>query len=48
MRVKRIWTIRLAALFLGAAFIALGIYRGEVTAVLRKAVVICMECIGLG
>ena len=32
----------------GAAFIALGVYRGEVGIVLQKAVNICLECIGLG
>lgn len=29
-------------------FIAVGIWRGEVETVLRKAINICMECIGLG
>ncbi|MGI5883403.1 MAG: CD1871A family CXXC motif-containing protein [Candidatus Spyradocola sp.] len=37
-----------AFLLAGAAFVALGIWRGEADAVLRKAVTICMECIGLG
>lgn len=37
-----------ALLLTGAAFIVLGIYRGEAETVLRKAVYICMECIGLG
>jgi len=27
---------------------AFGIYRGEVDTVLKKAINICMECIGLG
>jgi len=31
-----------------AACMAFGIYRGEVDTVLKKAINICMECIGLG
>ena len=33
---------------LGVVFLALGIWRGEMEVVFRKAVNICMECIGLG
>lgn len=33
---------------LGAVFVAVGVTRGEAAVVLQKAVVICMECIGLG
>ena len=40
--------IAIAVLLLGAAFVALGIWRAEVETVFRKAVNICMECIGLG
>ena len=40
--------IALAVLLVGAAFVAVGIWRGEVETVFRKAVNICMECIGLG
>ncbi len=32
----------------GAAFLAIGVWRGEVETIFRKAVNICMECIGLG
>lgn len=31
-----------------AVFLAIGVWRGEAEIVLRKAVNICMECIGLG
>ena len=33
---------------LGLLFTAIGVWRGEVEVVLRKAIFICMECIGLG
>ncbi|MGI6010207.1 MAG: CD1871A family CXXC motif-containing protein [Ruminococcus sp.] len=32
----------------GALFLIIGVSRGETEIVLRKAVNICMECIGLG
>lgn len=31
-----------------AGFILYGIHRGEVAVVLKKAINICLECIGLG
>lgn len=39
-----------AILLLAAAavFFTLGVYRGEVDTVLRKASTICLECIGIG
>lgn len=43
---KVLWQIMLLAL--AAVFIVLGISRGEVSIVLKKAVNICLECIGLG
>lgn len=45
--VKQNWPA-LTALAVAVVFMALGVYRGEVETVLRKAVNICMECIGLG
>lgn len=35
-------------LLLALAFLVIGIWRGEADTVFRKAVNICMECIGLG
>lgn len=35
-------------LVVAVAFLAVGILRGENTVVWRKAVNLCMECIGLG
>ncbi len=45
------WRENRAALLvmgLAAVFLALGVGRGEAQVVFRKAVNICMECIGLG
>lgn len=39
---------KIALLGIAAAFVAIGIMRGEVSLILQKAVRICMECIGLG
>jgi hypothetical protein len=33
---------------IGIAFMAFGIYRGEMATVLAKAIRICLECIGIG
>lgn len=33
---------------LGLGFMALGIYRQEASIVLKKAINICLECIGVG
>ncbi len=38
----------LALLAVGIAFIVIGAVRGDTEAVLQKAIMICMECIGLG
>ena len=40
--------ISLALLAAGLAFIVIGAVRGEDNAVMQKAIMICMECIGLG
>ncbi|MCE5235267.1 MAG: thioredoxin [Eubacteriales bacterium] len=37
-----------AAFILGAVFLLIGISRGEVAVVLKKAIYICLECIGIG
>lgn len=42
---------RYAQLGLGAVFLVvltLGLWRGEADDVLRKAIMICLECIGIG
>ncbi|MDU5217534.1 MAG: CD1871A family CXXC motif-containing protein [Atopobium sp.] len=47
------WNCRLRVLpilflLLGCAFVVYGASRGEVSAVLGKAVRICLECVGIG
>ena len=32
----------------GRVFFLVGIYRGEATTVLSKAIKLCMECVGIG
>ena len=39
------WVILLG---IGLCFMAFGIIRGEHLAILEKAVMICLECIGIG
>ena len=38
----------IAILVLGILLIVAGVFRGELDAILKKAVIVCMECIGLG
>lgn len=33
---------------LGMLFLLIGIYRGQLEEIYRKAVMICLECIGIG
>ncbi len=40
--------VAVMVLCLGVVFLAIGTMRGEAAMVLQKAVVICMECVGIG
>lgn len=44
---RAICCLRICAFSLAAALIVLGISRGEMDVVLKKAVRICLECIGV-
>ena len=43
---ERLW--RYGILLVSISFIVVGIYRKEVNFVFKKAVNICLECIGIG
>ena len=38
----------IAILSIGILLIVAGVFRGELDVILRKAALVCMECIGLG
>ena len=43
-----LWAARMIVCVAAVAFIIHGVNRGEVAIVLKKAINICLECIGLG
>ena len=45
---KRLNLIRGAVLIIALAFICIGLANGEADVVMRKAMRICLECIGVG
>ena len=45
---KRAWLGGCLLMAAGLAFVLLGVLRGEHQTVRQKAILICMECIGLG
>lgn len=48
MSEKKRNVIAFSIIAIGILFVVYGIYRGEIDVVLRKAVNICLECIGIG
>ena len=45
---KRLAAVRAIILSAAVSMLLFGIFRGETTVVLQKAVRICLECIGIG
>jgi len=48
LQTSKLNLLRIALLAIALAFIAYGVSRGEAAVVMKKAVNICLECIGLG
>ena len=48
LSINRTQVLRAALIIAGIVFIVLGIMQGEQNVVMRKAVRICLECIGIG
>ena len=42
------YTLQLTLLVAGVCMMILGLLRGEAQEILQKAIVICLECIGIG
>jgi len=38
----------LLGMAMGALFLGLGVFQGQLSVIWKKAVMICMECIGIG
>lgn len=45
---KALWSLRAAGFAVALTFIVLGIIREEHLVVIKKAINICLECIGIG
>ena len=45
---RRVNLVRAAVIIAALAFICIGVANGEAQVVLRKAMRICLECIGVG
>lgn len=48
MNNKRLRLIQVGVICISVAFVAVGVYRGECAEVLKKAVRVCLSCIGIG
>ena len=46
-QIRAVKLLRTAALCAGLALVIFGIHRGEAAVVLKKAIRICLECIGV-
>jgi len=40
--------VQLCLLIIGITFLVVGIFQGDALMVLKKAVLVCLECIGIG
>jgi hypothetical protein len=47
-RINQRFFIQIVILLVGVIMMTFGLLRGEALEILRKAIVVCMECIGIG
>ena len=47
-RINRYMVLQIAVLLAGITMMIFGLLRGEALEILRKAIVVCLDCIGIG
>ena len=47
MKTRSLFVLRMFVLAFGVIIAALGVWRGELSDILRKAIVVCLECVGI-
>jgi len=48
MKRNKILALQILIFSLGAILLAIGLTHGELIEIMRKAVIVCLECIGIG
>ena len=45
---SKVFVLQAVVLLLGVVLVAVGISHGELTEIWQKAIIVCLECIGIG